>query len=256
MACISFVFYNTYYYFLVYWILDLICTIIKNFFDENTTSEYYATHEYSNLISLNIADLLAGFSVLFTEIQMKTKKKKEIRKSKNTQELIYNDYSIQRNKFVYIFIISIFNFMACSIDFLYYLNYTKSQTKSEQFEWFGSTDIITRIIFSRIILKTELHNHHYISLIIFVIGILPMAIFGIIKSEISFYIFLALLKNVFFAIGDIFSKILLTKKFVLPHYLIFWKGIFIFFVHIILFIILQVKLISLIFLKKQLKEQY
>jgi len=44
---------------------------------------------------LNIADLLAGFLVLFIEMQMKTKKKEEIKKSKNTQELIYNDYSIK-----------------------------------------------------------------------------------------------------------------------------------------------------------------
>ena len=65
-----------------------------------------------------------------------------------------------------------------------------------------------------------------------------MIICGTIKSGISFYIFFAFLKNALFAIGDIFSKILLTKKFVLPHYLIFWKGIFVVCIHKILFIIL------------------
>ena len=49
---------------------------------------------------------------------------------------------------------------------------------------------------------------------------------------------LVFFRNVLYALGDIFSKILLTKKFVLPQYLIFWKGIFIFVIHIILFIIL------------------
>ena len=64
---------------------------------------------------------MAGFLVLFTELQMKTKKKEEIKKSKNQQELIYNDYSIKRNKFVYIFIISITNFLACSFELFFFL---------------------------------------------------------------------------------------------------------------------------------------
>ena len=243
MAWISFSFYKNYFYFLIFWILDLAVTIIKNFFDENAINNdnfYLKENEYFHLITLNIADLLAGFLVLYTEMQMKTKKKEEIKKTKNTQELIYNDYSVQKNKFVYIFIISIFNLLASSIDFLYYLVHDDDNEKinKENFEWLISVDIITRIIFSRIILKTKLYNHHIVSLIIFIIGFLTMAICGTVESGISSYLFLAFLKNVLFAIGDIFSKILLTKKFVLPHYLIFWKGIFVFFIHIILFMIL------------------
>jgi hypothetical protein len=88
-------FYKDYYYFLVFWILELAISIIKYFFEVETSNKneiYYKENAYFNLISLNIADLLAGFLVLFTEMQMKTKKKEEIKKSKNTQELIYNDY--------------------------------------------------------------------------------------------------------------------------------------------------------------------
>ena len=186
---------------------------------------------------MNIADLLAGFLVLFTEMQMKTKKKEEIKKSKNTQELIYNDYSIKRNKFIYIFIISIFNLFGSSIELFYYIFYDV-QLNKENYEWLISVDIITRIIFSKIILKTRLYKHHLISLIIFFIGFLPMSIYGILNPNNYLYIFLVFIKNTLYAIGDIFSKILLNEKFVLPHYLIFWKGIFVFFIHIILFIIL------------------
>ena len=117
---------------------------------------------YFNLITLNIADLLAGFLVLFIEKQMKTKKEEEIKKTKNTQELIYNDYSIKRNKFVYIFTLSIFNLLACCVDFLYYLIGDEDQIKKINFEWSISVDIITRIIFSRIIVKTRLYKHHFI----------------------------------------------------------------------------------------------
>ena len=77
MAWISFSFYKNYYYFLVFWILELAVSIIKYFFEVETSNKseiYYKENEYFNLISLNIADLLAGFLVLFTEMQMKTKK--------------------------------------------------------------------------------------------------------------------------------------------------------------------------------------
>ena len=241
MAWISFTFYKNYYYFLVYWVLELAVSIIKYIFDEDASSNtqtFLIENEYFHLITLNIADLLAGFLVLFTEMQMKTKKEEEIKKTKNTQELIYNDYSIKRNKFVYIFAIGIFNFLACSVDFFYYLIDYEDQIKKINFEWSISVDIITRIIFSRIILKTRLYKHHFISLIIFIIGFLPMIICRTVESGNSSYIFFAFLKNALFAIGDILSKILLTKKFVLPHYLIFWKGIVVFCIHIILFIIL------------------
>jgi len=239
MAWISFKFYKNYYYFLIFWILELGTSIIKYFFDENSTYnniDYSRDNEYFHLIELNISDLLAGFFVLFTEMQMKTQKTEEVKKSKNTQELIYNDYSIKRNKFVYVFIISIFNFLGSSIEYFYYL-ISDTKLKKENFEWLISVDIITRIIFSKIILKTRLYKHHIISLIIFVIGFLPLTLCGFINS-LNFYILLVFFRNVLYALGDIFSKILLTKKFVLPQYLIFWKGIFIFVIHIILFIIL------------------
>ena len=239
MAWISFKFYKNYYYFLIFWILELGTSIIKYFFDENSTYnniDYSRDNEYFHLIELNISDLLAGFFVLFTEMQMKTQKTEEVKKSKNTQELIYNDYSIKRNKFVYVFIISIFNFLGSSIEYFYYL-ISDTKLKKENFEWLISVDIITRIIFSKIILKTRLYKHHIISLIIFVIGFLPLSFCGFINS-LNFYILLVFFRNVLYALGDIFSKILLTKKFVLPQYLIFWKGIFIFVIHIILFSIL------------------
>ena len=87
MAWISFKFYKNYYYFLIFWILELGISIIKYFFDENTTynnKDYSRDNEYFHLIELNISDLLAGFFVLFTEMQIKTQKTEEIKKSKNT----------------------------------------------------------------------------------------------------------------------------------------------------------------------------
>ena len=90
MNCIKFSFYKNYFYFFVFWILDFATTLINYYFNNNVTNndQFYIENEYFHLISLNISDLLAGFLVLFTELQMKTKKKEEIKKSKNQQELI------------------------------------------------------------------------------------------------------------------------------------------------------------------------
>jgi hypothetical protein len=240
MDCISFSFYRNYFYFLVFWILDFASTFINYYFDNNIDNniDKYRANEYLHLISLNISDLLAGFLVLFTELQMKTKKKEEeIKKSKNTQDLIYNDYSNKRNKLVYIFIISITNFLACSFVLFSYLFSPNDKLEKANFQWLISVDIITRIIFSKIILKTRLYKHHFFSLIIFVIGFSSLTFYGF-QNFHKIFMPLAFLKHFLFAIGDTFSKILLTKKFVLPQYLIFWKGIVVFFIHIFLFIIL------------------
>jgi hypothetical protein len=72
MSWISFSFYKDYFYFLIFWILDLVVTFINKFFDENVLNSYLRVNEYFHLITLNISDLLAGFLVLYTEIQMKT----------------------------------------------------------------------------------------------------------------------------------------------------------------------------------------
>jgi hypothetical protein len=45
MAWISFSFYKNYFYFLIFWILDLAVTIIKNFFDENAIIIYRNANE-------------------------------------------------------------------------------------------------------------------------------------------------------------------------------------------------------------------
>ena len=83
--------------------------------------------------------------------------------------------------------------------------------------------------------------HHYISVILFTIGFLPIIIWGIyqvLTSACPMHIFFLIPKNILFAFGDILSKILLTNKFVLPQYLMFWKGLFNFGMHLIIFPIL------------------
>ena len=129
-----------------------------------------------------------------------------------------------------------------STDFLFILLINNEIVVShDTILWIISIDILSRIVFSRIILKTRIYLHHIVAFFIFIIGFLPMTIWGIIAmAEKKSWILLLFLipKNIIFSFGDIISKILLTNKFVLPQNLMFYKGIYNFGMHIIIFFIL------------------
>jgi hypothetical protein len=204
-------------------------------------------YDYLQLLNLNIADLLSGFLVLITYYRMKSEKEKIEIKNKNRNtislELIYNDFSKKDNKYILILILSILELLARSSNLLFNLinEYKDEQLNNYHTEWIISLDIISRIIFSKIILKTSLYKHHLVSVLIFLFGSLIMTILGIISiinTNLTIKLLFLIPKNIIFGLGDIISKILLTYKFVLPQKLIFMKGVFNFGMHLIIFPIL------------------
>ena len=73
-----------------------------------------------------------------------------------------------------------------------------------------------------------------------------MAYFGI-RSTIEFcksnesnawiYLLFSFFKKILFSLEDVFNKILLTNKFLLPHFLMFWRGLINFIIFLILILI-------------------
>jgi hypothetical protein len=252
MGLFSFVFYKEYYYFLIYWGMDLILyipSLIFKFNNPKIKEEIISLVEYDylQLLNLNIADLLSGFLVLITYYRMKSEKEKIEIKNKNRNtislELIYNDFSKKDNKYILILILSILELLARSSNLLFNLinEYKDEQLNNYHTEWIISLDIISRIIFSKIILKTSLYKHHLVSVLIFLFGSLIMTILGIISiinTNLTIKLLFLIPKNIIFGLGDIISKILLTYKFVLPQKLISMKGVFNFGMHLIIFPIL------------------
>ena len=250
MGLFSFVFYKEYYYFLIYWCMDLVLFIIPLIFQISNfqTKEYNISlvkYDYLQLLNLNIADLLSGFLVLITYYRMKSEK--DIIKTKNKNrnsisiDLIYNDFSEKGNKYILIFILSVLELLARSSDLIFNLFYENIILYNCDTDWIISIDIISRIIFSKIILKTSLYKHHITSVIIFLFGSIIMTIFGItsiIETNSMIKLLFLIPKNIIFGFGDIISKILLTYKFVLPQKLIFTKGLFNLGMHLIIFPIL------------------
>ena len=204
----------------------------------------YHYQDYLVLLNLNIADLLAGFLVLITYYRMKSekeiKKEKNINRNSNSIYLIYNDFSEKENKYILILILSVLELLARSSNLLFNLinEYKNEELANYGTEWIISLDIISRIIFSKIILKTSLHRHHLVSVLIFLFGSLTMAIFGIISMIKTNYLIKLLFlipKIIIFGLGDIIIKILLTYKYFLPQKLMFIKGIFNLGMHLIFY---------------------
>lgn len=255
MGIISVSFYKSYFYFLLFWILELSSTLIKEFLDQ-----IYADHkkvnllfELTNLICINGADLLAGILVIITFIQTKSTKSNESieKKKKNTieQELIYNDLSIRRNKYSLLLIISILEFIARYLDFFFFVIFGIKRIRGGEISWLISIDFLSRIFFSSIFLKAKLFRHHIVTIILTILSLCTMSACAFIVIDgVDFgnwpYFFSIGLKFIILPLEDVLNKILFNEKFLLPHSLMFMRGIFnllIFIIFIPAFIIIKSK---------------
>lgn len=242
MGFISFSFYKTYYCFIFVWIFEIAAALLKGYFELKYTEQIYffTIIELFYLICLNIGDLLAGFLVLYTHINSKSEKKEEelvvqkrTRSSKYSIILIYNDLSIKKNKYYFILLISILEFAARSTDFFYYLILATERIRDGEITWLISIDILSRFFFSKFILKRDIYKHHILSIILTVFGLCSMSIcafFAIKSYEIANwpYFLFTITKFILSPLEDVINKLLLVDKFLLPHVLMFWRGIFIF----------------------------
>lgn len=245
MSLFSFSCFKSYYYFIIFWLLDLSITIIRDLYleQEIKSEEYMKGTEFIYISCLNLDDLLAGFLVLYTFIKMRKTKdenalieknresKRSKKKEKISYELIYNKTSVKNNKFIYLLLISLLEFVARSTDLLYLLIIGKIPIRIGQVNWLISIDIFSRIIISRIILKTKIYRHHILSIILTIIGLFSMSICAfkvIIENELEnwpYFLFI-IGKYILLPLEDVINKVLLTDEFLLPHYLMFYRGIF------------------------------
>ena len=256
MGFFSSVFFKGYYYFILYWILDLINSIERDIFEEDNSTPYKETYynntnnsnnsnistnndnnPYTKEISLLyvailiIGDLSAGILVIITKVRMNPlKEKKKLPKSKNNYELIYTDLSKKKNKHLYILLISVLDFLGRCSEFFFFLFISSEKLDVLQTAWLISIDVFSRAIFCYYILKIKLERHHTLSIILCSVGFIIMAYFGIRtvdfdKSNEWIYLLFCFFRKILFALEDIFNKILLTNKFLLPHFLMFWRGL-------------------------------
>ena len=235
MGFISFSYHKSYSNFFFVWFFDLSSSFIKAYFEYiySEINNFSVMIELINLVCLNIGDLLAGFFVLYTYINSKSNKENnEARRASNNQvKLIYNDLSIKKNKYLLIFLISVLELVGRSTDLFYYIYFDSIRIRDGEISWLISIDILSRIIFSKIILKSRLYNHHILSIIMTVIGLCSMSISAFIainSNELSRWPYFAFtfVKFITVPLEDVINKILLTNKFLLPQSLMFMRGLY------------------------------
>ena len=269
MKIISCVFFKSYYYFIAFWILELLDKLERDYFESNydddknssnttnitnnTNSSNTSSKKLNNgreidllyIGLLTIADMSAGFLVAYTFIRMNHFKGKKQEPSKAidkpSYDLIYNDPSIKRNKYSLILLTSILNVLARGYELFYFLFVDLYRLDFLKTIWAVSIDILSRILFSYFILKIKIYKHHIISIIIVSIGFLINGYFGMnglgSKSD-WLYLLFQIISKILFALEDTISKILLTNKFLLAHYLMFLRGFFSFIIILFLFLVL------------------
>ena len=243
MGFFSVSFYRTYNYFIWVWIINLSSALIKGVFvhkyDEKDHIDVII--ELAYIICLNITDLLAGFLVLYTNKTSQTEKSKseeDLKINKSYIELIYNDLSIKENKYCLILLSSILEFIARSTDFIYLL-ILGDKIRDGEITWLISIDILSRIFFSHFILNQIIYKHHILSIFLTLIGLCSMSITAFIAIDSEelmnwpYFIFISI-KFIIFAL-DTINKILLINKFLLPQALMFLRGLYIFFMILVLF---------------------
>ena len=240
-------FYKTYFYFIWVWIIDLLSAITKGVFDLKyyDKGDIYIIIELAYIICLNIADLLAGFLVLYTyktSQPEKTKSEDDLKRNKSYIELIYNDLSIKKNKYYLILLSSILEFLARSTDLFYLIILGYDKIRDGEITWLISIDILSRIFFSHFLLNQIIYKHHILSIFLTLIGLCSMSITAFIAIDSEelmnwpYFIFISI-KFIIFALEDTINKILLINKFLLPQALMFLRGLYNFFMILVLFLI-------------------
>ena len=235
MDFISFSCHKSYSNFFFVWLFDLSSSFIKTYFEYiySEINNSSVMIEIINLVCLNIGDLLAGFFVLYTHINSKSNKENsEVRRTSSNQvKLIYNDLSIKKNKYLLILLISILELIGRSTDLFYYIYIDSTRIRDGEISWLISIDILSRIIFSKMILNSRLYNHHILSIILTVIGLCSMSLSAFIainSYELSRWPYFAFIfvKFIIVPLEDVINKILLTDKFLLPQSLMFMRGLY------------------------------
>ena len=241
MGLLSCIFFKTYFYFALFWALDglssFITSIAKAKFGPQIISILFS------FININIGELFSGFLVLYTNFRTK-RKNEQIQACKKDIKLIYNDLSLKKNKNILIFLVSILDFLGRNHLIFYLLFFDNLTLKQHHVKWAISIDILARIYFCHIILKIKLYKHHKLAIYICSIGFFLMVIFTLTiffekdgeynNIQCWTYLIFAIITKIFYALEDTLTKILVTQKFILPHFLMFKKSVICFGFYLIL----------------------
>ena len=237
--------------FLAFFISTFVRYCIQKFFQPKNGKNIHLLEERYFDIIMNVScDLLTGIfcSKRYLNSRKISRKKILLEKlNKNkvpNRQLISKDVGEFEEKIfkTIIFRIALLDMICQNIFFLFTIIFYDDGIIEVQFcDIFLIIDIISRYIFSRIVLKTYFYRHQIISIIINIIVLIPLGIidiFHIIKIPktpivIIIYTLFNTLQVILYSREDVLNKVALQKEGLTPCSLLFYKALY----QVILFIL-------------------
>ena len=224
-----------YLLFLMYFIISIAIDLIKHYCD--TTDDII--EEFHQRVIYSLSDFLSVIPIIIIKVRSKGIKGKNIlpeMNNKNEIELIFYETQYEETKRKYIFIIltSFLEFISLYSSVIFNvigekINVTISKTHLNSLL---IINIISKYLFSRLILKTLFHKHHYLSLIINLIFLILLCILDIRTFIYSdkflmtlFYMIVRILSNIFYSLEDVLAKVIFSDYSVSPYSFLLYRAI-------------------------------
>ena len=235
-----------YLLFLFFFIASFIKKAAQAYFENNQKIAI----EFLKLYMYDVGDFLSVIPLIITKKRMKTERKEDetkkdditITNTKSTKsiELIYNNYTRERNKynaFKIIIIFTLSDMIAQLAPVIYYVVKEDQKLVVKQANLTSALifNIIFVIIFSRLILKTKFYKHHIFAFSIDIFGLIVLTIFDIsimlndsdnnITMSII-YIFVRILSVILFSLQNCLAKYLFLYYYLTTYSLLVNKSIY------------------------------
>ena len=191
---------------------------------------------YFDLLSNYIGDILAGIMTLINKLIDKFKT--------TTSEAKEREKDMRKKSFFYLSIIAVIDFIAQFCLFLFSWVILKSKLlekeviRDENLYFIVSIDIFSRYIFSRIFLQSFFYKHHIVSIVLTLIGFIPLIINNlyyithvennnnILKNRAAFiYLILFIYMTIIYSLEDVFNKLCFNQSILEPYDLMFYKAL-------------------------------
>ena len=191
---------------------------------------------YFDLLSNYIGDILAGIMTLINKLIDKFKT--------TTSEAKEREKDMRKKSFFYLSIIAVIDFIAQFCLFLFSWVILKSKLlekeviRDENLYFIVSIDIFSRYIFSRIFLQSYFYKHHIVSIVLTLIGFIPLIINNlyyithvennnnILKNGKAFiYLILFIYMTIIYSLEDVFNKLCFNQSILEPYDLMFYKAL-------------------------------
>ena len=248
MSLLSFNWDNHFIYAIIYWILEILVRLGMYLrWQYYKMSDSDVENEYIYVVLLTIADLFAGFLVLYVKCYFKNNQNQR-KISEAEVELIYGDYEVgkQGNVIKRLIIVSVCTYLSRS---LYWISYAITGAKNEQVshqfqkDVVNTIDIFMRYIFSIFVLHIVIHRHGIVSMGGIIVGflfLLPADIVLLYLNEkqkfliSAGYIGILALRGISIPFEDTFIKLLFTENYALPENFMLFRGIIVSIIIVIL----------------------